>query len=148
MTTLRHLTTAALLTAFAVAVPAATGATPSAKVKAPRSGMLEGRTAQKRDVLVSVSGKSIQIAAFDFDCKTGSGRTSLTDIPLKKTRKGYRFRISAHGIATYSDEHADENASIKLRGQFNRTGRQLHGVLRVKTPHCGGSGAVKYSAKR
>ena len=118
------------------------------RVKAPRSGKYSGRSAQKRAVTVYVSGKSIELIAFSFKCKDTDGLTSLSSIPLKKSKKGYKFGIKAHGIVSYADGGTDENGSIEIHGRFGRTGRAAIGTFRVKTPRCGDTGAVKWSAKR
>jgi hypothetical protein len=120
------------------------------RVRAPKSGKYSGRTAEKRDVTVYVSGKAIQIIAFSFKCGDADGITSLSDIRLKKSKKGYKFAIKAHGIVSYSDSetHPDENGAIEIAGRFGRTGKAAIGTLRVKTPRCGDSGAIKWSAKR
>ena len=132
--------------AFAAAAPVATA---KQKVKAPKSGKYEGTTGAGRDLTIYVSGKAVQLIAFGFPCKNTSGNTSLSDIKLKKTRKGYRFSTTAHGIVSYSDERPDENGTIKIAGRFSRkTAKTVKGSLSVKTPRCGSTGAFKWHASR
>jgi hypothetical protein len=120
----------------------------ASKVKAPKSGKYSGRSAQKREVTVYVSGKAIQVIAFSFKCGATDGLTSLSDLKLKKSKKGYRFSLKAHGIVSYADGGPDENGTIEVAGRFGRTGKAAIGTFRVKTPRCGNSGAIKWSAKR
>lgn len=116
----------------------------AARAKRPR-GTYTGRGGR---YLLSVSGRTIDLAAFDFDCGTATGRTSLNDIPIRKRRGRYRFSIKAHGNVTYSDDHVDENAAVTASGVFSVTGRRVAGTLRVKTPRCGGTGKVDWAARR
>jgi hypothetical protein len=115
------------------------------RVKPPKSGQYKGA---RGTLLLFVSGKSIDIAAFDFDCGKATGRTSLNAIPLKWTRRGYKFDIDTHGNASYSDGQADENATVAFKGRFSRSGRSVRGSLRVRTPRCGDSGDVHWRANR
>src|SRR4051794_27211557 len=93
-------------TAGAVRAAAARVTAAAAKVKAPRSALYQGRRARLQ---MQISGKAIQIVAFEFPCEDTRGATSLTDNALKKTRRGYRFGIKAQGIVTYRDDEPDEN---------------------------------------
>jgi hypothetical protein len=115
-------------------------------VKAPPDGAEYDGTSPK--VTILISGKSIQIFAFRFPCKQVKGNTSLQDIKLKKTDKGYKFGIDANGIVTYSDSetHPDENGAISLSGRFGRRAKTVAGHFRVKTPRCD-SGKVAWDAK-
>src|SRR4051794_27222024 len=114
------------------------------KVQPPRSGRVyRGRPGKLQ---LYISGKAIQLAAFEFPCKDTRGATSLNDIKLRKTPRGYRFGIKAHGIVTYRDDETDENGAIALSGRFSRTGKSAGGTLRVKTPRCGDSGAIEWRA--
>jgi hypothetical protein len=118
----------------------------AAKVKAPMSG----RTYSGRPggIQLSISGKSIQIVAFRFRCHDTTAATSLTGIPLKKTSRGYRFAIKAHGIVSYADGKPDENGAVDINGRFSRTARSAGGALRVKTPRCGDTRRVDWRAHR
>lgn len=134
--------TPAVLAVLALAAPA--GA--AAKVKAPN-----GSYAGPRDLVMQVSGKTIDLLAFDFPCKRhpkGHGRTSLNSIPLRKSSEGYKFSIKLHGIVTYSDEHVDENGFTAISGQFGRRGRTAKGRFMESTRHCGKTGKLKWSAER
>jgi hypothetical protein len=122
----------------------ASAAAAAAKVKAPKSGMYHG----PGGLQMSISGKSVEIVAFEFACKNTKGATSLSSIALKKSPRGYRFGIKAHGIVSYRDNQPDENGAIDISGRFSRTGTSAAGTLRVKTPRCGGTGAIKWRAKR
>jgi hypothetical protein len=118
----------------------------AAKVTAPKSGsMYHGRPGKLQ---IYISGKTIQIVAFQFQCKKTTGATSLSDIKLTKSRRGYRFGIKAHGIVTYRDDHADENGTISISGRFSRTAKSAGGSLRVRTPRCGDTGTIEWRAKR
>jgi hypothetical protein len=98
--------------------------------------------------MLFVSRKNIDLAAFSFKCGKTSGRTNLNDIDLRKTRKGYSFAIRAHGSVTYADNEPDENAAVDISGRFTRTGKRPAGHLRVKSPRCGDTGRLHWSAKR
>jgi hypothetical protein len=129
----------------AAAAAAATGASGAARhVKAP-NGTYSGGPGK---LTLIASGKSIDLAAFSFKCRATSGRTSLNGIPLRKTKKGYKFSIKTHGGATYADEHPDENAAVNMSGRFSRSGNSAVGYLRVRSPHCGDTGPVKWRARR
>jgi hypothetical protein len=138
---------AALAAALALTVPFAADAAKPKPVKAPKSGAtFNGGTAQHRKLFLKISGKSVQIVAFKFNCRAAlTGNTSLTDIPLTKGKTGYKFAISAHSSATYSDDF-NQNVSIDISGKFNRTAKRVSGALRVKGPHCGDTGSRKWYA--
>jgi hypothetical protein len=146
--TRKHLTLVATAAALAL-VPAAGAATHQAKpkVKVPKSGSYSG-SPRGKDMTLYVSGKSIELAAFSFKCANTTGRTSLNAIPLKKTKKGYKFGISAHGNISFGDEAADENGTAKLSGRFARDGKSAKGVYRVKSPRCHDTGSIKWRVKR
>jgi hypothetical protein len=132
----------ALLAILALALPA--GA--AAKVKAPN-----GEYSGPRDLVMQVSGKTIDILAFNFPCKKHPGthgRTSLNQIPLRKTSKGYKFSIKLHGIVSFSDGHVDENGITSIGGQFGRKGKSVHGRFAESVRHCGPTGKLKWSAER
>ena len=138
---------ASLAVALGIGLPAAVDA--ATTVKAPKSGKFKATTAiGKHPVTVYISGKSIQIVAIEFRCKETLGRTSISDIKLKKTKKGYRFSIDAHGIVSYADEGTDENGAIGIAGRFSKDGKKLTGLLHVKTPRCGGTGNLKWGGSR
>jgi hypothetical protein len=126
-------------------VPAAEAA--KQKVKAPKSGQYNGHPRGK-DLMLFVSGKSIQLASFSFKCKGTSGRTNLDDIRLKKTSKGYRFALDAHGSISFADGQPDENGKVSISGRFTRSGKKPTGVFRVRSPRCGDTGNIKWSATR
>jgi hypothetical protein len=134
--------TAALVATLALASPA--GA--AAKVRAP-----DGDYAGPRNLVMQISGKNIEIVAFDFPCRQAPkahGRTSLNDIALEKTHRGYKFSTRVRGIVTYSDEHADQNGTISISGQFGRKGKSVRGRFQASTPRCGPTGKLNWSAER
>ena len=136
---------AALLAAAAVtlAPAAAPVAASKPKVKAPKSGSeYDGN----HKLVLYISGKSIELVAFDFRCGDTTGRTSLNDIPLRKTKKGYRFGIKAHGSISFADGSPDENGAVNVSGRFGRRAKTVAGHFRVKSPSCGDGGSVKWHA--
>jgi hypothetical protein len=121
------------------------GQTPK-PVKAPKDGAEYDGTSPR--IQIAISGKSIQIFAFRFPCNQVKGNTSLQDIALKKTDKGYKFSIAASGIVTYSDSetHPDQNGAISIDGRFGRLAKTVAGHFRVRTPRCD-SGRVAFDGK-
>ena len=136
---------AAVATATLALVPVADAAKQS--VKAPKSGQYNGHPRGK-DLMLYVSGKSIEVAAFSFKCADTGGRTSLDAIALKKTSKGYKFSFSGRGSITFEDGQPDENGKISISGLFTRSGKKAAGVFRVRSTHCHDTGSVNWSAKR
>jgi hypothetical protein len=134
---------------FTASPAAETAHAARARVVAPRSGHYGGTAGNsRRKIDLYTSGRTIDLAAFDFKCDGVVGRTSLNDVPLKKGKDGWKFAIRAHGSVTFSDEQPDENAAIGMSGTFSRTGKAVKGRLRVKSPRCGNTGDVAWSAKR
>jgi hypothetical protein len=132
----------ALVASLAVALPA----TAVAKVTAPN-----GDYTGPRNLFMRISGKRIEILAFNFPCHKhpkSHGRTSLDDIPLKKRDQGYKFSIKAYGLVTYSNNHVDENGVTSISGQFGRKGKSVHGRFQSSTRHCGATGKLNWSAER
>jgi hypothetical protein len=120
------------------------------KVKVPRSGHFHGDP-EGRPMDLYTSGKTIDLAAFDFKCRNVKGvrgRTSINDIRMKWTKKGYRFGLNTHGNITYSDEQSDENGAISFWGRFTPAGNRVKGTYRVKSSRCGSTGTVEWRAKR
>jgi hypothetical protein len=133
---------AGLATVLALALPAGAGA----KVKAPN-----GDYSGPRELVMQVSDKKIDIIAFNFPCRKHPklhGRTSLNEIPLRKTSKGYKFSIKLFGIVSYSDGKADENGFTSIWGQFGRKGKSVHGRFQTSTRRCGPTGKLKWKAER
>jgi hypothetical protein len=126
-------------------VPIADAAKPT--VKAPKSGQYNGHPRGK-DLTLYISGKSIDLAAFSFKCADTSGRTSLNGIALKKTSKGYKFGLNAHGSITFGDDQPDENGKVSISGRFTRSGKKATGVFRVRSPRCHDTGNINWSARR
>jgi hypothetical protein len=138
---------ARLVPAVVALVTLATTATglAASSVKAPRSGTWAGYPG---GMTMYVSGKSLSLVAFSFKCGQAHGRTSLNDIRLKKTKKGYTFSVKTHGNVTYTDDQPDENAAVRMSGRFSKTGKSAAGTFRVRTPRCGSTGDVKWRAFR
>lgn len=134
---------AAALAALAVALPTAAAGDTQQKVRVPKSGTWSG----PRNTVMVVSGKTIDLLAFNFPCHKAKGRTSLNSIPLRKTKRGYKFSLSTHGNVTYSDDRPDQNGSIDMSGQFNRRGRKVAGRFQVVTKRCGSTGKLDWSAE-
>ena len=97
---------------------------------------------------LAVEAGSIQVAAISFKCGTVTGRTALNDVPVTRRRGRYRFSISAHGGVTYSDDESSDNAAIRFSGRFTPTARRALGTFRIRTPRCGRTGPVEWSARR
>jgi len=113
------------------------------KVKAPKSGSeYDGN----HKLVLYISGKSIELVAFNFRCSDTTGRTSLNDIKLSKTKKGYKFGIKAHGIISFANGTPDENGAVNISGRFGRRAKTVAGHFRVKSPSCGDTGVVDWKA--
>jgi hypothetical protein len=125
----------------------AQAATRAAKVKAPKSGQYNGRPRGK-DMTLFVSGKQIELASFSFKCADTTGRTSLNAIALKRTSKGYKFSLDAHGSISFADGQQDENGKVSIAGRFAADGRGAKGAFRVKSPRCHDTGSIKWRVHR
>lgn len=99
-------------------------------------------------VVLSVSSRSIELAAFDFPCRGTTGRTSLNDVTIVRRRGRYRFSTRRGSSVTYRDDHPDENARVRLSGRFSTTARTAVGTLVVRAPHCGTRREIPWSAQR
>jgi hypothetical protein len=132
--------------AVVLAIPAAAPAQ-AQTVKAPKSGS-EYRSGSPSNVIIRISGRSIEFMAISFPCRDVFGRTTINDFRLKRTTKGYRFNADATGLVGYSDEGPDENAEVHVSGRFSRDARTVRGHVRVKSERCGDTGNLKWSAKR
>jgi hypothetical protein len=134
--------------AVAVLVAAAPGAAgvpaTDARLRVPK-GTYGGQAGRVQLVVVP---KSIQLAAFSFKCGEVTGRTGLNEVPVKRRRGRYRFSIRAHGGVTYSDEESSDNAAITFSGRFTPKAGRAIGTLSVRTPRCGRTGPVDWSARR
>jgi hypothetical protein len=133
--------------AMLAAVPIADAAKKKPPVKVPKSGHFHGKSGG-RSIDLYTQGKLIQIAAFDFKCGAVKGRTSINDIKMKWSRKGYRFGLKTHGNITYSDEQQDENGAISFWGRFTPAGNRVTGTYRVRSSRCGSTGTIEWRAKR
>lgn len=140
---------AALFATAAVVLPATAGGAPEPKVrvKAPKRGQYVGETRQRREATLYVARRSIRSAVFEVDCGLGSGRTTLRRLKLRATKRGFTLAAHRRPRITYNDGHAPETATVVVSGRFARTGRKAHGVLRVHSRHCGGSGKLRWSAR-
>jgi hypothetical protein len=117
------------------------------KVRAPKSGQYSG-SPRGKDLTLYVSGKSIEVAAFSFKCADTVGRTSLDGIKLRKTRKGYKFALAAHGNISFEDGKPDENGRVDIAGRFAADGKVAKGTFRVRSPRCHDTGSIKWRASR
>jgi hypothetical protein len=138
---------ARIAAAVAVLSVAAPVAAPSASLQdgaKPPRGTYEGRSG----VTLSVSGATISTAAFNFACRRTTGRTTLNEIPLRRSRGRWRFSIRTFGSATYRDDHPDENVRVRFSGVFSRNEARVTGTFVVRSPHCGSTGEVQWSARR
>jgi len=133
----------AIAVALVLALPAAAAAAAPA-IRAPTSGSQYKGT--PGNVLLRVSGRSIELASFSFPCGSASGRTNLNDFPLRRTSKGYRFNADAHGSVTYSDDYPDENAEVHMSGRFSLNAKTVRGHLRVRSKRCGDTGNLRWRA--
>ena len=115
--------------------------------KAPKSGS-QYTSDDSRMVVLTVSGKSIEIVAMTFPCKNTTGRTSLNDFPIKRTSRGYRFNADANGSITYGNGKPDQNGTVHISGRFAADAKTVRGHIRVKTRRCGDTGDLKWRAAR
>jgi hypothetical protein len=115
----------------------------------PRSGEYSGHTDEGRDLTIQIVGKSVELVAFQFECDQVAGNTSLQDVHLERTDRGWRFGIDAHAAVTYSDYiyYPDENAAVSVFGKFTRSGKRVRGRLHVEAPRCR-TGRVEWRAHR
>jgi hypothetical protein len=137
---------AMLALALQAGLPGAAGAGPT--INQPRSGKYSGLARAHRKLTLWVSGRSVQLVAFQFKCGTAMGATSLNDIRLRRTPTGYRFGIRAHGSITFSDNQTDENGAVDIAGRFSLNAKAVRGTLRVRSPRCHDTGSVHWSARR
>jgi hypothetical protein len=119
----------------------------AAKVRAPKSGEYDGQP-RGHPLSIFVSGKEIELAAFSFKCADTVGRTSLNAIKLKKTRKGYKFALDAHGNISFEDGASDENGRVSIAGRFSADGKAARGKFRVRSKRCHDTGWIKWRASR
>jgi len=119
-------------------------------VKAPPSGAkYSGTTEQEKRVTLQMSEKAVELLAFQFNCgRKAVGSTSVQSIPLTRSDRGYRLKVSTNGIVSYSDEQPDENAKITIRARFSRTAKTIAGWFQLQTPRCHSSGTVEWRAKQ
>jgi hypothetical protein len=101
-------------------------------------------------MFILISDKEIALLSVKFPCRDHDtkGTTSLNDIPLRKTKRGYKFSIEAHGNATYDDGHPDQNVAIGISGQFTRDAKRVSGRYVVHSAYCGSTGKLDWRAKR
>lgn len=116
-------------------------------VKAPRSGS-QYTSEPPQDVLLRVSGRSVEIVSMSFPCRKTTGRTSLNDFAIKRTDRGYRFNADATGSVGYANGKPDENGPVHISGRFARDAKTVRGAIRVKTKRCGDTGYLKWRAAR
>lgn len=134
----------AILAIALFAIPAVASAA-TRPPKAPKHGW-EYR-GQPGDVLVMVSGKSLEYMGFSFPCGDVRGLTGLNDFPLKRTTRGYRVDAHAHGSITYTDEFS-ENAKVDFVARWSLDAKTVRGYVRVVSPRCGDTGRIKWKGSR
>lgn len=122
----------ALAISLAVAIPAVAPAATSTP-RAPKSGWTYA--GQPGDVFLRISGRSVEIASFSFPCGNAWGRTSVNDFRIKRTSRGYRFNVDAHGLVSYTDE-TDGNAEVHFSGRFSMDAKTVRGHIRVESKRC------------
>ena len=134
----------ALIAVVACGALVALGAVP-AGAAAPKSGQYAG---SRHDEVLVVSGRSIALAAFSFRCGREAARTSLNSVRIRKRDGVYRFSVRTNASVSFpTGNRPDENAAIRFRGRFSRSGTRAHGVFRVTSRHCN-TGKVRWSARR
>jgi hypothetical protein len=140
----RVLLVAALVCLACTAVTSSAGAA----VETPKKGQYVGETRDDGEATLDVGSRSIDKAVFEVDCGLGSGRLSLRRVDVRETKEGrFIFDSSRRRPVKYDDGHATERGSVTISGRFARTGRRAWGSVRVDTPHCDGSGKVRWSAR-
>jgi hypothetical protein len=134
--------------ALAVAsAPLAGAATHKPPIKQPKSGAFYA--GHHPNVSLRIQGKSLQYIFFRFPCNKVKGNASMQDIPLEKSKHGWRFAIKAHTSVTFSDmspKHPDQNAPMAVSGTFSRNAKSVAGHVRIHPPRCD-SGKLVWSAK-
>jgi hypothetical protein len=125
-----------LLTASLATQPAAGGAT-HAKVKSPKRGQYIGETGKRREFTLYVGARRAKLVVFDFACGFASGHTTLRNVKLKKSARGYTFLVRGRHKVTYSDRHRSERATMSVSGRFSAAGKSARGRVSVKSSHCG-----------
>ena len=135
---------AATVAVLAVAAPGAAPLAAQDDGPKPPRGTYKGRSG----VTLSVAGPTISTAAFNFACRRTTGRTTLNEIRITRSRGRWRFSIRTHGSATYADDHPDENVRVRFSGTFSRNEARVTGTFVVRSPHCGSTGEVQWSARR
>lgn len=130
-----------------VALPAGAGGATS-EVKAPKDGAkYAGATDHGGRLTIHIAGKRIEILAIRFKCRDTVAHTSLQDVPMKKTKRGYKFSIDSFSIVSYDDGAPDENAPVEIYGRFTKRAKSATGNLKVRAPRCG-TGLLGWKIKR
>jgi hypothetical protein len=97
---------------------------------------------------LAVAGATISTAAFDFGCRDTTGRITVNEIAVRRSRGRWRFSIRTWASATYRDDWPDQNVRVRFSGRFSRNENRATGTFRVRSPHCGSTGDVQWSARR
>jgi hypothetical protein len=139
---------AAFAALLALAVLGALAAPADARQTPPRSGsQYAGTTEQRKPLTLAIAGRRVQIVGFSFDCRSAVGTTSLQDIRLRRTSRGYAFSLRGNGVVSFSDERPEQNARVSIYGRFSRSARSASGTLRVSAPRCD-TRSLTWSARR
>lgn len=138
---IRLIRLAAATAAVCALVPALAGA---ATVKRP-SGTYTGDAGS---LILSVTGRVIDLAALDFPCGKTSGRVSFNDIRIGRKKGRWRFSLIIYGSVTFADGAPDENGRFRFSGRFSPSGRLAVGRLSHRVRHCGDAGERAWIADR
>jgi hypothetical protein len=119
-------------------------------VKRPKVGQYIGQTRQKNELTLVVAGKrvrTIRTAVAEFKCGYARERLTVHRLKLRRTRRGYTFALHGRRSVTFNDRRPPQRAAVDFTGRFTRAGKKARGRVRVKSPRCGGSGKVRWSAR-
>ena len=135
------------LIAVAIATVAASAPAAEALGAQPKrpSGQYSGEGGR---FMLIVSGRTIDVAAFDFPCGATRGRTTVNDVRIRKRRGRWRFSIRTFGSATFDDERPDANVRIAFSGRFSPTARVATGKLTVSASTCGSKKTQDWTTNR
>jgi hypothetical protein len=130
---------ASITAALLVVVPASAAA-------APNRGQYIGATAQGRVATLHVARRTVSKVVLEVDCDIGHGSVTLRKARLRSTARGFEFASSRPRRVTYDDGHGPETGRVLISGAFDRAGRKVRGVVRVKSLHCGARREVRWHA--
>jgi hypothetical protein len=118
------------------------------RVKAPKSGSsYEGKTEKGRAVALSIDGKAVGFFFAAFSCDGTIARMSIQDIPLKRTKHGYKFGIHAYAHVGFDDGAPEQDGPAIVWGRFGRQARRAAGHVSVGVQRCE-SGRLDWTVKK